>query len=226
MILEEPVGRWRFLRRRIAKFGLTAVAGQIAFRTVMVPWMNMRAAPRVEEIKRAHHLDESPIPLERILRVSSVNSDDCLEALQRMDPAVVIVSGTRIIAERVLQAVKAPFINLHAGITPQYRGVHGAYWALVDKRLDRCGVTIHLVDKGIDTGAVLGRDIIQPAPDDCFVTYHYLQLAAGIPLLKRVVREALEGKLTPLAASEGQSKLWTHPTLGQYLHYRKSIGVK
>ena len=41
---------------------------------------------------------------------------------------------------------------MHAGITPQYRGVHGGYWAVVNNDPEHCGVTIHFVDKGIDTG--------------------------------------------------------------------------
>src|SRR5438093_9923670 len=42
----------------------------------------------------------------------------------------VVVNGTRIISEAVLTASDAVFINMHAGITPKYRGVHGGYWAL------------------------------------------------------------------------------------------------
>ena len=52
----------------------------------------------------------------------------------------------------LLEAVPAVFLNTLAGITPSYRGVHGAYWALVQRQPDACGVTVHLVDAGIDTG--------------------------------------------------------------------------
>ena len=47
-----------------------------------------------------------------------------IDELWRHSPRVVIVNGTRIIQERVLQSVDAIFLNTHAGITPMYRGVH------------------------------------------------------------------------------------------------------
>ena len=66
-----------------------------------------------------------------------------------------------------------------AGITPLYRGVHGAYWALAEGRRDLCGVTVHRVDAGIDTGEVLAQVLIDPTPQDNFVTYPWLQVAEG-----------------------------------------------
>ena len=45
-----------------------------------------------------------------------------------------------------------PVINMHAGITLRYRGVHGGYWALAEQHPEWVGTTVHLVDPGIDTG--------------------------------------------------------------------------
>ena len=108
---------------------------------------------------------------------------------------MVVVSGTRIIAARVLNCVPAVFINMHAGITPLYRGVHGGYWALVERNVDACGVTVHEVDTGVDTGRILGQTRITPNGEDNFVTYGFLQQAAGLPLLKRAIRDACDGQL-------------------------------
>ncbi len=226
VIREDAVGRSGFLRRRIAKLGLATVVGQIAFRATVVPWLKFRSAGRVAEIKRKFCLDESPIPDSVITRVPSVNSDACMEALQKIGPAVIVVWGTRIISGKVLKCVPAAFINLHTGIAPLYRGVHGAYWALVERRREACGVTAHLVDTGIDTGNILGQAMIDPTPQDNFVTYFYLQLAAGLPLLKQAVRSVIDGRLVPVPAPEGESKLWSHPTITEYLRYRVSRGVK
>jgi methionyl-tRNA formyltransferase len=140
---------------------------------------------------------------------------------------VVVVSGTRIIARDVLENVPARFVNLHAGITPAYRGVHGGYWALADGRPEACGVTIHLVDAGIDTGAVLAQAPIRPSLHDNFTTYPLLQLAAGLPLLVDVVRRLQSGEAPqPIAAPPGPSRLHSHPTLWQYLYYRITRRVR
>jgi methionyl-tRNA formyltransferase len=124
--------------------------------------------------------------------------------------------------------VNAPFLNLHAGITPRYRGVHGGYWALVEGRPDLVGSTVHLVDTGIDTGLVLRQATFDVTGDDSFATYPFLHLAAGVPLVVAVVKEALAG--TQLIGSRpmecGGSRLWYHPTLWGYLSVRRSRGVK
>jgi methionyl-tRNA formyltransferase len=126
----------------------------------------------------------------------------------------------------VLNCVPAVFINIHAGITPMYRGVHGGYWALVEHNKEACGVTIHEVDTGVDTGRILGQTRISPNGVDNFATYGFLQLAAGLPLLKRAIRDACEGRLQPVAGPGGESRLWTHPTLGEYIYHRVKSGVK
>jgi methionyl-tRNA formyltransferase len=191
-----------------------------------MPLLKAGSRRRVGEIIQQFDLDASPIPATKLTRVRSVNSDDTIRFLQEIQPSVVVVSGTRIIAGRVLDSVAAVFINMHAGITPMYRGVHGGYWALVEKNIDACGVTVHEVDTGVDTGRILGQTRITPDGADNFATYGFLQLATGVPLLKRAVRDACEGQLRPVAAPSGQSRLWTHPTLAEYIYHRMKSGVK
>ena len=97
--------------------------------------------------------------------------------LDSLRPDLVVVHGTRIISARVLASAGCPVVNMHAGITPRYRGVHGGYWALAEQHPDWVGTTVHLVDAGIDTGGILAqntfevsdrrhnRHLPRPAPD-------------------------------------------------------------
>jgi methionyl-tRNA formyltransferase len=226
VIVEKGESRLKFVKRRAKRLGLGKALGQIAFRLGVVPWLKATSRRRVEEILQQFALDASPMPAVKLTKVESVNSDETIRILQELQPSVVVVSGTRIIADRVLNCVPAVFINMHAGITPMYRGVHGGYWALVEKNKAGCGVTVHEVDTGVDTGRILGQTRIMPNGADNFVTYGFLQLAAGLPLLKRAIRDACEGQLQPLAAPSGESRLWTHPTLGEYVYHRVKSGVK
>jgi methionyl-tRNA formyltransferase len=115
--------------------------------------------------------------------------------LRRLKPNVVVLSGTRVVSRPVLEGVKAVFLNVHAGIIPRYRGVHGGYWALVEGEPENCGVTVHMVDAGVDTGAVVSRARIRPLPTDNYLTYPWLQLAAALPLLIAAIEGALAGRL-------------------------------
>ncbi len=228
VIVEEGEPKLKFLKRRIKRLGLQKVVGQVAFRTIVVPWLERTSRQRVREIVQQFGLDPSPIPPMEMISVKSVNSQECIQALRVLRPEVVVVSGTRIISGRVLSCIPAVFINMHAGITPMYRGVHGGYWALVEGDRDGCGVTVHLVDTGVDTGPTLGQAQITPDHGDNFLTYPLLQQAAGLPLLKKAILDVCEDRhrLARALAPKGTSRLWTHPTLIEYVYRRFRFGVK
>jgi methionyl-tRNA formyltransferase len=172
-------------------------------------------------------LDDTPRPPD--FRVESVNSPETIDLLARLQPGVVVVNGTRIISSRVLESINCPVINTHAGLTPRYRGVHGGYWALAEGHPEEVGTTVHLVDNGIDTGRVLARARFDTSPSDSIITYPYLHLAAGLPLLIDSVGTALRGQdLAPIddESPSVESRLFTHPTLWRYLRLRATRGVR
>lgn len=215
VIIEQPESRAVFLRRRLKRLGFLTVAGQVAF-MMLQRVQQVRARRRIKSILAAHGLGEGMPAAVPVTHAPSVNSADAVAALKRLDPAAVLVMGTRIISAEVLRGVHAPFINYHAGITPKYRGVHGGYWALAAGDRDHCGCTVHLVDEGIDSGAILYQARIEPGADDNFSTYPYLQLATGLPLLAMAAEDALAGRLRR-QTSGLPSRLWSHPTIWAYL---------
>ena len=114
---------------------------------------------------------------------------------------------------------------MHAGITPKYRGVHGTYWALYNKDAANSGVTVHLVDPGIDTGGVLYQARVTVTNKDNFTTYPIIQLAEGIQFLLSASKDALSKNLNIKEVTK-ESTLWYHPTIWQYLAKRISGAVK
>jgi methionyl-tRNA formyltransferase len=161
-------------------------------------------------------------------RVDSVNGPDTVALLEALQPSLVVLNGTRVVSAAVLDAMGCPCINTHAGITPRYRGVHGGYWALAEGHPELVGTTVHLVDRGIDTGGVLGRAYFDVEPVDTIATYPYLHLAAGLPDLASHACRVLDGEdpvpdeLLPV----GESRLYLHPTLWAYLYRRLVHGVR
>jgi methionyl-tRNA formyltransferase len=215
VIVERPASRAQLLRRRIKRLGLVRVAGQLAF--MAFQRIQQKASKeRIAEIVRAAGLDAQRAQENETIRVPSVNSRQCIGHLQRLRPQAVLVVGTRIITREVLRSVDAPFINYHAGITPKYRGVHGGYWAKSEGDLGNFGVTVHLVDEGVDTGDVLYQARLVPDAEDNYSTYPYLQLAAALPLLQRAAGDAIAGTLRPEKV-DLPSHLWSHPTLWHYI---------
>ena len=227
VIVESGGGsRWKFIQRRIKRLGYWVVAGQILFVVLCSKWLGKEVSQRIEAIKQKMNLDDRKEESSRIVNVKSVNTEVCREALKEASPRVVIVNGTGIIGKKTLQCTDAIFINTHVGITPEYRGVHGGYWALASDDSENCGVTVHLVDTGIDTGSILYQATIDPEKTDNFKSYIYLQYGTAMPLLKKAVQDALDGTLSPFKKEGANSKLWYHPTLWFYLRHRWFRGIR
>jgi methionyl-tRNA formyltransferase len=226
VIEEEPISQSTFLKRRIKNLGVMTVFGQILFKILVVPVLEVMAQRRTVEISNSYQMNDAPIPDSYKVKVESVNSEKSIAALQELKPDVVVVNGTRIISKKVLNIINAKFINTHAGITPLYRGVHGGYWALANNDSANCGVTVHLVDAGIDTGNILYQALIQPGKEDNFTTYPLLQLGVGLGMLKKAIVDVLKDSFIIRDAPAGGSKLWYHPTIWQYLRNLVKLGVR
>jgi len=225
VIQESRPSRRQLVRRRISRLGPAKVAGQLMFMCYDRLFLQRRQQARINELVSRYQLNTAPIPEGIVDSVESVNSDLTIGLLRRHAPDAVIVNGTRIISPGILSCVPAPFLNTHAGITPRYRGVHGGYWALASRDADHCGVTVHLVDAGIDTGAVLYQEAIETEAADGFHTYPIHQTAKAIPLMKKALLDVAAGRVRP-GQGIGPSRLWSHPTLFEYLRNRALIGVR
>jgi len=223
IVYEQRESRKDFLCRRIKKLGLLTVVGQVAFQTIAVPLLKKLSARRIGQIRAEFGLRSTPMAGHVL---SSVNSQQAIDLVKTLNPACIVLAGTRILSKEFLQSFHCPIINIHAGITPLYRGVHGAYWAIVEKRPELCGVTVHRVDAGIDTGQVLAQAVLKPCPDDNFVTYPWLQLGLEVRLLEKLLPDVIEGRVTPMEPFTSESKLRTHPTIWGYSWHRFVNGAK
>lgn len=224
IIVENKVSIKTVIQRRIKRIGLLRVIGQILF--ILLNKVLMRLSTfNIERIKKMYSLEDSDFPENIIVSVENINSKKTIEILNILKPDAVVVNGTRIISEKVFTSIKVPFINTHVGITPKYRGVHGGYWALTQKDQENCGVTVHLIDKGIDTGGILYQDTITITKYDNFNTYPYHQIAKAIPLMKSALKDVFN-KNIKIKKMNGPSHLWYHPTLHEYIKYRIMYGIK
>lgn len=224
VFVEEDASSADLVRKRIKRLGVLKTVGQVMFVAFnkLILYLSM---PRIEAIKRRHRLSSADYPEHISTVVKSVNDGEVIEFLREIRPDAVVVNGTRIISEQVLAATDAVFLNTHVGITPRYRGVHGAYWALVHSDHANCGVTVHLVDSGIDTGGVLYQDTIRISRFDNLNTYPFRQIAKAIPLMKKALEDVSNGSVRVKRGVE-PSRLWSHPTLFEYLKFRLWYGVK
>lgn len=226
VVMEKPMSRLEMAKKRAKKIGYAKVFGQILFVVGVIPVLSRISRKRISEIKKKYNL-KNDWGNAKIIEVGSVNSEQTRGILQSIQPKMVVVNGTRIIGKKTLECVDAVFVNTHAGITPLYRGVHGAYWALTENNRHLVGTTVHLVDKGIDTGNIIEQAFFEISDKDNFATYPYLHTVYGIPVLIKAVENCLDGKLEiDEKPNNLPSKLRYHPAIWEYVYYLIGKGVK
>ena len=67
----------------------------------------------------------------------------------------VVFGSSYIKGDLVDFLIKQKALNIHAGVSPYYRGTDCNFWALFNDNPHLVGTTIHLLSKGLDNGPIL-----------------------------------------------------------------------
>ena len=137
---------------------------------------------------------------------------------------MILLCGCRMIRPDILSRINVPMLNYHAGITPGYRGMNEGYWALARGVPEDFGATLHLVDAGVDTGAIVRQVRGRPLPGDTIWTYAYTQAAMSRQMCIDGVGAMLRGDARPEPLF-GESEQHYHPEIWSYLWTGLSRGV-
>jgi methionyl-tRNA formyltransferase len=83
------------------------------------------------------------------------NAPDSIARLKEWSPDLIIFTGGNILRKQLLELPRLGVLNVHLGLLPEVRGMSSPEWSLLTRV--PVGITIHYMDTGIDTGAVLQR---------------------------------------------------------------------
>ena len=116
---------------------------------------------------------DTPPKLDRpdlVVEVPHINDRRIVELAERLSPDLIAVFGTSLIKGPLLTMGRLGIVNLHGGLSPEYRGADCTFWALYNGEPTKVGCTIHFVDKGIDTGALIAHVSPEVRPRDSELT--------------------------------------------------------
>ena len=92
--------------------------------------------------------------LERLERIFFYSGRLNTAMLDRLKPSLVISYNYRhIVGKDIIEMLQGRIINLHTSLLPWNRGSSPNLWSIIDDTPK--GVTIHVLDEGLDTGDVL-----------------------------------------------------------------------
>lgn len=152
-------------------------------------------------------------PVESVT-VGSINDATCVEFIKRQAPDVLAVCGTTVIKQDVLSLPQRGAVNIHTGITPEYRSADPIFWALYCNEPEKVGVTIHFVDRGIDTGPIIHQESVPVYGGDTLATLYVRCLRRGAELFSRALAEIQSGSVRTVDRSSARSRAFHSMDLG------------
>jgi methionyl-tRNA formyltransferase len=147
------------------------------------------------------------LPRPELLRiVPSHNGEECAALLKEIRPDVIAVYATAIIRPHIFELAGQCALNLHTGICPRYRGTDAVFWPLHNEEPEWVGVTVHVLDEGVDSGPIIftGRPRIDV--DDDEDSLFAKCTVVGADLYAKAIDQAATGRIrsTPQDLSEGR----------------------
>ncbi|MEO7021528.1 MAG: methionyl-tRNA formyltransferase [Ktedonobacteraceae bacterium] len=144
--------------------------------------------------------------------VSRLADPAVIELLSSYQPDLICVACfSRTIPRAVLAIPRLGCLNVHPSLLPDNRGPEPLFWTF---RLghERSGVTIHLMNEGLDSGAIVVQEAFD-LPED--ITYAELEEQAaklGGTLLVKAVEEMARGQAECRLQDESQSSSYPYPS--------------
>jgi len=117
------------------------------------------------------------------------------DALTERGVDVIVSAGyLRVLGSPVVERWRDRWLNVHPALLPSFPGTHAVADALA-AGVKVTGVTVHLVDAGVDTGPVVLQEAIAIRPDDDWDSLEPRVHEVEHRLLPRAVRALLEDRL-------------------------------
>lgn len=89
-----------------------------------------------------------------------------LQLLQEQQIDLIVLAGyMRIIGKTLLSHYSNRILNIHPSLLPSFPGLHGIKDAY-EYGVKVTGVTVHLVDDGVDTGPIIAQEPVMILPED------------------------------------------------------------
>lgn len=116
----------------------------------------------------------------KLFRKVNINDPKFIAVLRKKSVDLGILAWwPDIMRKGAIDAVKIGWVNLHPSLLPYGRGKHAYYWSIIENT--PFGVTLHFIDKGVDTGDILFQKRIPISIED-----------SGESLYEKGVREVIE----------------------------------
>ncbi|MCP3870065.1 MAG: formyl transferase [Gammaproteobacteria bacterium] len=144
-----------------------------------------------------------------VREVPHINHPDVVRLADELQPDLIAVFGTSLIRGELLRKGRLGMINLHGGLSPEYRGSDCTFWALYNGEPEKVGCTIHYIDAGIDTGRLIAHVSPEVYPEDDELTLFWRSVKESATVYAELMQRLAQGdKLGEVQSDKGRLYLF------------------
>jgi methionyl-tRNA formyltransferase len=174
---------------------LEALVGQ--YQVVAVVTQPDRVAGRGRKVKSSPVKKTALAHELPLLQPSSLRQPEAAAELRELAPDVIVVAAFgQILPPEVLGIPPHGCLNVHASLLPRYRGAAPIAAAIL-AREKQTGVTLMLMDEGMDTGPILAQAECEIEPQDTAGSLSVKLAHLGANLLVETLPRWLDGQIAP-----------------------------
>lgn len=133
-----------------------------------------------------------------ICQPKNLKNEDVMIIIKDLKPDIIIVAAYGcILPASILNIPKFGCINVHGSLLPKYRGAAPIQQAIINGE-QKTGITIMLMDSGIDTGDMLSQQELEIDITDTTLTLSNKLAQLGAELLINTLANLINNKITPI----------------------------
>lgn len=181
VILSENIPRKQPAFGKRARIFANRIANRTAGRKFVETWTELLA--KYDSLY-------AELPATDITRVRNINDGETIATIERLDPDLVVVSGTNIVGRAVIEAgsKRRGVVNLHTGISPYVRGgPNCTNWCLARNWFHLIGNTVMWIDAGVDTGNIIATERTPLTGSESLLDLHWAVMEHAHDLYVRTI---------------------------------------
>jgi hypothetical protein len=208
--------------RQIKRVGAIRILDVLAFQLFYKLFLRQRDVDWMRQTMTRLQDIYPPISQDVPVLITDSPNSPATEAFLRQHTPDIMIARCKVLLKKRIYAIppKGTFV-FHPGICPEYRNAHGCFWALVNRDLDKVGLTVLQIDDGVDTGPVYGYFTYDyDEGNESHVVIQFRVLLENLGGVRDVLLRVFEGKARPININGRTSRTWGQPWLTSYLRWK------
>ena len=144
-----------------------------------------------------------------VLQFVSLKRPEVLETLKALEADMfVVINYGKLIPKSLLELPRFGCVNVHPSLLPKYRGP-SPIRAPIENGDTETGISIMLLDEGMDTGPILAQKTVPVFPDETTPQLTDRLAQIGAPFFLETLKLYAAGAIQPVAQDDSKATLTT-----------------